>query len=157
MKMVLMAIVVLGLLGGGGAGAYYYFQHPALASIGSDGEVVKESRAKPERSGEPKYVNLDPLSLPIIDDKGVTSNVSIVVALQVEDEKSVNEIKKQMPRLIDAYIQNMYGMLNKREALKGGVVQVGLVKDRLNQITKKVLGDDMVDDVLLQVVSQRAM
>ncbi|HTK83840.1 MAG TPA: flagellar basal body-associated FliL family protein [Patescibacteria group bacterium] len=157
MKMVLMAIVVLGLLGGGGAGAYYYFQHPALASIGSDGEVVKESRAKQERSGEPKYVNLDPLSLPIIDDKGVTSNVSIVVALQVEDEKSVNEIKKQMPRLIDAYIQNMYGMLNKREALKGGVVQVGLVKDRLNQITKKVLGDDMVDDVLLQVVSQRAM
>ncbi len=157
MKMVLMAIVVLGLLGGGGAGAYYYFQHPAEASVGPDGEVVKEARAKPERTGEPKYVNIDPLSLPIIDDKGVTSNVNIVVALQVSDDKAANEIKKQMPRLIDAYIQNMYGMLNKREALKGGVVQVGMVKDRLNQITKKVLGDDMVDDVLLQVVSQRAM
>jgi flagellar FliL protein len=153
-----MAIVVLGLLGGGGAGAYYYFQHPAEASVGADGEVVKAVKhEKADKDAEPKYVSIDPLTLPIIDDKGVTSNVSIVVALQVSDEKSVNEIKKQMPRLIDAYIQNMYGVLNKNEAMKGGVVQVGVVKDRLNRITKKVLGDDMVDDVLLQVVSQRAM
>ncbi len=73
------------------------------------------------------------------------------------DQKNVDTIRKQMPRLIDAYIQDMYGVLNKRAALKGGVVQVGMVKERLNAITKRVLGDDMVEDVLLQVVSQRAM
>lgn len=157
MKLIFMVIMVLGLLGGGGAGAYFYFMHPAEASVGPAGEIAKEAKAKPEPGAEPKYVHLDALSLPIIDDNGVASNVSIVVDLEVTDEKNVDLIKKQVPRLIDAYIQDMYGMLNKREALRGGVVQVSMVKARLNRITNKVLGEGVVNQVLLQVVTQRAM
>jgi len=152
-----MALLAIAIIGGGGAGAYFYFKNPALAAVGPDGEPVKAAKAKPEPGAEPKYVHLDPLTLPVIDDNGVSSNVSIVVDLEVMDQKNADMIKKQMPRLIDAYIQDMYGVLNKRAALKGGVVQVGMVKERLNAITKRVLGDDMVEDVLLQVVSQRAM
>jgi flagellar FliL protein len=151
-----MALLALAVLGGGG-GAYLYFKNPAFASVGP-GEPAKAA-AKHEKSGaeEHKYVHLDPLTLPIIDETGVTSNVSIVVNLEVEDQKKADTIKKELPRLIDAYIQDMYGVLNKHAALKGGVVQVGMVKERLNQITKRVLGDDMVEDVLLEVVSQRAL
>lgn len=159
MKRVLVAVMAIAIIGGGGGAAWFYFK-PAVAAVESDARPVKAAKSSHGKSGEaqePKYVHLDPLTLPIIDDNGVASNVSIVVNLEVMDDQNVELVRKQLPRLIDAYIQDMYGVLNKREALKDGVVQVGIVKERLNKITKRVLGEDMVGDVLLQVVSQRAM
>ena len=60
------------------------------------------------------------------------------------------------PRLTDAYIQDMYGILNKHAALKGGIIQVHMIKQRLNEVTDKVVGDaDIHTEVLIQVVQQR--
>ena len=36
-----------------------------------------------------------------------------------------------------------------------GIIQVGKLKKRLNKVSEKVLGEDVVHDVLLQVVQQR--
>lgn len=165
MRMVLIAVVALLVLGGGGAGAYFYFSKPAEASAG---EAAKEVAAAHEKGKDEKkkgggghggggseFVELDPLILPIIDSSGVTQTVSLVIALEVEDKVKAEEVKKLTPRLKDAYIQDMYGVLNKHAALKGGVVQVSAVKSRLTKITTDVLGEDMVSEVLLQVVQQR--
>lgn len=164
MRMILIAVVALLVLGGGGAGAYFYFSKPAEASAGEAGKEVAagHEKGKDEKKkggghggGGTEFVELDPLILPIIDNSGVTQTVSLVIALEVEDKVKAEEVKKLTPRLKDAYIQDMYGVLNKHAALKGGVVQVSAVKSRLTKITTDVLGEDMVSDVLLQVVQQR--
>jgi flagellar FliL protein len=158
MKRVLIALLAIAILGGGGA-AWFYLK-PALASTGGEGEHAKAAKKSEHGEGEkeePKYVHVDPLTLPIIDDRGVSSNVSIVIEIEVKNTSDVEPVRKQLPRLVDAYIQDMYGILNKRAALKDGVVQVGMVKQRLNAITKHMLGEEVVNDVLLQVVSQRAL
>ncbi|MCE7885930.1 MAG: flagellar basal body-associated FliL family protein [Alphaproteobacteria bacterium PRO2] len=163
MRMVLIAVVALLVLGGGGAGAYFYFSKPAEASAGEAAKEVAASHEKGKdekkkgggHGGGTEFVELDPLILPIIDNSGVTQTVSLVIALEVEDKVKAEEVKKLTPRLKDAYIQDMYGVLNKHAALKGGVVQVSAVKSRLTKITTDVLGEDMVSDVLLQVVQQR--
>jgi flagellar protein FliL len=158
MKRVLIALLAIAILGGGGAAWFYY--KPALASTGGEGghaKAAKKSGHGESDKEEPKYVQVDPLTLPIIDDHGVSSNVSIVIEIEVRNTSDIEPVRKQLPRLVDAYIQDMYGILNKRAALKDGVVQVGMVKQRLNAITKRVLGEDVVGDVLLQVVSQRAL
>ena len=103
-----------------------------------------------------KFVNVDPLTLPVIDNTGVVSNITVAVALDC-DEAKADDVKKQLPVLTDAYIQNLYGSLNKRDALAGGVLQVALIKQRLVAITNKVMGDGEVRDVLLQVVQQRGI
>lgn len=156
--MIIMGVASLLLLGGGGAGAYFYFMNPAEASV-SDEE--KKAAAEKEKEGENKesaleFVELDPLILPIIDNDGVSQVLSIVVSLEVDNAVAADQVKKMTPRLKDAYIQDMYGVLNKNVALKGGVVQVDIIKSRLNKVTDKVMGDDkIVHDVLLQVVQQR--
>ena len=38
---------------------------------------------------------------------------------------------------------------------EAGVLNIDLVKERLNKITTKVLGEDKVNNVLLQAVQQR--
>jgi len=102
-----------------------------------------------------EYVKMDPLLLPIIDDDGVQQVVSMVVAIEVGGASDADKVKSIKPRLADAYIQNMYGILNKHAALKGGVIQVKMIKDKLNAVTSKIVGDDIDTEVLLQVVQQR--
>lgn len=162
MRILILAIVGLLVLGGAGAGAYLYFKHPAEAAVGTTEEhqAAKEAKAeKGEHGSDTKFqfVELDPLILPIVDARGISQTVSMIVVLQVPDNESAAQVTQMAPRLKDAYIQDMYGVLNKHAALQGGVVQVGMIKSRLNEISQRVMGEGVVDDVLLQVVQQRPM
>jgi len=112
------------------------------------------SGKKTERSGRSAYVKLDPLLLPIIDEDGIQQVVSMVVSIEVEADNAA-KVKQKGPRLTDAYIQNMYGILHRHAALKDGIIQVRIIKDRLNKVTDEVLGHDIDAEVLLQLVQQR--
>lgn len=162
MRMILLGVGAL-LVIGGGVGAYFYFMKPAEASV-SDDAAVKAEELKKEKEAKKSgghgeagaaFVELDPLVLPIVDSEGVTQVISLVVALEVPSEEAKKEVEAVMPRLKDAFIQEMYGVISKEAALKGGVLQVGYLKERLNEISTHVLGEDMFSGVLLQVVQQR--
>ena len=165
MRKILMLVIVLLVLGGGGGGAYYYFvMMPAAAQAAAEGgegheeggEEAKKEDAHGEEGGDghgeksqTEFVELDPLILPIVDNDGVSQVVSLVVAIEVADPTSKDKVKAMSPKLKDAYIQDMYGMLNQHAAMKGGIVQVAIIKQRLNEVTNTVLGDDVAQDVLL--------
>ncbi|MGQ0526634.1 MAG: flagellar basal body-associated FliL family protein [Alphaproteobacteria bacterium] len=159
-KIVLLLIILLAL--GGGAGGYFYFSKKAEASAGAEVEAVHEE-AKGAHDGEHgegakqvfQYIEMDPLLLPIVDKNGVSQVVSLVVALEVYDLAAIERVKEMTPKLKDAFIQDMYGILNKYAALENGVVQVSMIKKRLNAVTQRVMGEGLVNDVLLQVVQQR--
>lgn len=155
MRLVIIIALALIMLGGGGAGAYFLFMKPAEASVG---ETAEHKEAKEEEKKEPgAFVEMDPLILPIIGARGITQTVSVVIVLEVKDETKVEEVKHMSPRLKDAYIQDMYGVLSKKNSMPNGVLQVGPLKERLHKISQNVLGEDVVNDVLLQVVQQRSM
>lgn len=159
MKKIIIGVIALALVGGGGFGGYTYFMKPAEAAVSDDAHVDHASNSKKEKShkkdGHYEFVELDPLILPVIDDSGVSQTISLVIALEVASSNDAATVKGLSPRLKDAYIQNMYGMLNHHAAMKGGVLQVDMIKEKLNSISNTVLGDDLVQDVLLQVVQQR--
>ncbi len=153
MKKLIIAIVALALLGGGGGGAYMFFMKPANAS-----ETAKEETAKKEevnKDATVAFVQMSPLVLPIVDKNGVSQIINLVISLEVKDAETGKEVERLQPRLKDAYIQDMYGVLTRQAAMEGGVVQVGYIKSRLNKVTARVMGKDKVQDVLLQVVQQR--
>lgn len=156
MKKMVIALVALGLLGGGAAGAYMYFNKPVEAAQTEQASAESgHEQAKGEQVA-PSFVELEPLVLPVVDEDGVSQVISLVVALEVKDEQSALEVEKLSPRLKDAYIQDMYGALsNNGTTMQGGVIQVGAIKSRLSKISTKVLGENVVKDVLLQVVQQR--
>ncbi|MCB1579329.1 MAG: flagellar basal body-associated FliL family protein [Rhodospirillales bacterium] len=156
MRMIFIALGALIVLGGGGAGAYFYFFQPAEASaVDTVDDHKEEDKKKDDHSGHYEFVELDPLILPIVDNNGVSQTVNLVVTLEVVDAKARAKVEMITPRLKDAFIQDMYGVLNKHAALKGGVIQVDILKKRLNAVSARVVGEDTVHDVLLQVVQQR--
>lgn len=150
MRLVVIALVMVILLGGGGAGAYFFFHHPAEASTGKE-EVKK---AEPKKDEKLSFVQLDPLILPVIDGHGVSQTVSVVVSIEVADDKAMDNVANKKPVLTDAYLQDMYGTLSKKDAMPNGTLEIGKLKTRLNKITQTVMGDGVVRDVLLQVVQQ---
>lgn len=157
MKMVIMIVAAIAILGGGGAGAYLFFMQPAEAAAPEVEEHKKEAKKKDEKGygSEPVYVELKPLIFPLIDPNGASQVISVVVALEVSDDKAAEKVEKYKPRLKDAYLQDMYGALNRYAAMKGGQLRLNVIKKRLNMASKRVLGDDVINDVLLQVVNQR--
>lgn len=163
MKPVILALVALIILGAGGAGAYFYFKQPAQAAIGADGEHQEAAKAKDHDkkkggdhgAGVSAFVQLDPLILPIIGKDGLSQVVSVVVVIETTDEATKAEIEHLSPRLKDAFIQDMYGVLSDETIMRGGVIQVTTLKDRLYKISNHVLGEGKATQVLLQVVQQR--
>lgn len=163
MRKIFLIVGVLLLLGGAGGGAYYYFFiQNAQASVPEGQEsadIGKEEHTSGKEEGEghsvAEFVELDPLILPVVDNSGVNEVVSLVIAIEVGEAGTKDGIKAMSPRLKDAYIQELYGIMNKNAAMKDSIVQVAMIKQRLNAITQKVLGEKVAKDVLLQVVQQR--
>lgn len=160
MKLAIIGLLAVILLGGGAAGAYFYFAQPAEASVGPADEAAKAAHDAKVAEADAaqaarEYVELSPLILPVIGETGVTQTVSLVVSLEVPDAATAEEVKRLTPRLQDAYIQDMYGALSRKNSMEKGVLQVAPLKARLNRVTTKVLGEGKVNDVLLQVVQQR--
>jgi hypothetical protein len=125
---------------------------PADAKEGSGG-------AKDPNAPHPEfeYVQLDPLTLPVITTRGLTQQVSLKVRLEVDWGKK-EEIASFEPRLIDAYLQDLYGALSAGSMMKNNVVDIVQVKQRLTAVTDRVLGPEhKVREVLLEVLQQRPM
>ena len=162
MKMILIGLVSLLVLGGGAAGVYFYFMQPAEASAGpvdehaqAQAEAEHAEKLEQGTTDTVEFVDLKPMILPIIGENGVSQTVTLVVTLEVAKGESAAEIEKMSPRLKDAYLQDMYGVLNRTASMEGGVLDVKKIKARLNEVTKQVMGEGKVNDVLLQVVQQR--
>lgn len=147
MKKILVAVLAVFLMAGAGMGVMQFVAKPAHASDAK----TEEATAVPEVS----FIEMRPLVLPVLDQNGVSQVVSLIVSLEVSSAEAKAEVEKLSPRLLDAFIQDMYGALSKQAAMEGGMVQVGYIKSRLNRVSAEVLGKDKVKDVLLQVLQQR--
>jgi hypothetical protein len=142
------------------SGMPLYGAHPAYAA-----EKAKAKKSGGEGGGEGveekhpdfEYISLNPLVLPIITDRGLTQQVSLLVSLELPYGKS-EDVEPLQPRLADAYLQDLYGVLGAGGAMmQGNVVDVLAIKQRLSAVTTRILGADKFHDVLLQVVQQRPM
>lgn len=120
--------------------------------------VRAEEAAADGPQPEFEYIQLDPLTLPIITTQGLTQQINLSISLEVPYGQKT-EFDGFKPRLADAYIQDLYGALGAGFGMmKGNVIDVQQIKQRLTSVTDKVLGPDLkAHDVLLQVVHQRSM
>ncbi len=163
MKYILILVMAVVLLGAGGAAGFFAFQKEAVASLGAENAkavAAKQKRDQAARMSEEEnknlhFVKLDPIILPIIDEQGVSQVITLVVSLELDGKENAERAEILVPRLKDAIIQDMYGVLNRKASNKGGLVKVDQLKSRLNRVSTKILGEQHLNGVLLQVVNQR--
>lgn len=146
-KIVVIATALLVLAGAGAGGWFFLFNKNATAA-----EIEAPPPAAP-----PVYVRFDPLQLPIMGEDRIEQLINIGLALEVADQQSADRVIALAPKLNDAYIQALYGALNTSEALENGALDVALIKNRLVEVTARIVGEGVVKDALIQMVTQRRL
>ncbi|QJE72675.1 hypothetical protein HHL28_05790 [Aerophototrophica crusticola] len=146
-KIILLLLALLVLVGAGGGAYFFLFNKP-------EGEHAEEQAPK-KPSGPPSYVTVGPMIVPVVGPTRVEQNVMIVLSLEVENDSKREQVSAQRPRLIDAYVQALYGGIEQGQVVDGQILNIPHVKQKLVEATEKVLGPGMVQDVLIQSVSQR--
>jgi hypothetical protein len=124
-----------------------------LILSGASANAADKDKEEGDDSGI-HFVELQPLILPVIDANGMTQVVSLVVAVEVDSQEKADTVTKYQPRLTDAYLSDLYGAF-AHKAPANGIIPITYLKERLNLMSSKVLGDDIVSDVLVQVMQKR--
>ena len=128
-----------------------------LLSLGAAGPRAMAADEGSAAPAGPIYVDLAPLVLPVIQGDKVQQVLQFTITMEVADEKAAQHISDIKPRLTDAYIQDLYGALEKRQLMDGKMLDVGRLRDELTRISVGVLGENGFRAILIQRVSQRMM
>ena len=108
-------------------------------------------------AGDPIYVHISPMVLPVINDSGVEQLVTIIIDVQVKDFDAADNMHANMPKVMDALMRALYGGLGQGVLRNGKLVNVGKIKNKAVGAVGEVIGPENVRDVLVQGVSQRML
>lgn len=145
MKLVIIAIVLLALLGGGG-GAYWYF------NMRVDPDALEAEAEEP--AADPVFIEFSPLQIPLIDGGRVSELFAISLAIEARSAEDGDQVVLYSPRLNDAFLQVLYGVMEK-DQLNDGTLNMQLVKARVLRACNEILGEGVVQDVLVQAIGQQ--
>lgn len=154
-KLVIIIAVVLMLTGG-------VVSVLKTMEIGPFAPPTDENAAQNEGEGEddeqsaqkrepPRFVDLEPLIIPIFNDQKVATTIQITVKLETIGAKNEAAINKLLPRLGDAYLRDLYAFV-PRLLRKTERVDVFAIKARMQLVSDRVAGPGVVDGVLVQSV-----
>ena len=101
------------------------------------------------------YITMAPMILPVMNDSGIQEVVSVVVALEVKNQETMEKVNRLVPKLKDAYMRGLYGKLDNHAYRNGQFLDVTRLRGKIATITDVVVGKGEVDSVLIQGVNQR--
>ncbi len=108
-------------------------------------------------AGDPIYVHIAPMVMPIITDSGVEQLVTIVIDIQVKDFDTADVLHSNMPRVMDALMRSLYGGLGEGNLRNGKLVDITKIKSKAAHALSDLFTGDAIKDVLIQGVAQRML
>lgn len=103
--------------------------------------------------GAPVYVPFQPIFVPVIEGDRVTSQFGVTLMLQLVKGQTKDGVDEKRPELRDAFVQDLYGFFQQRAPLHQTINDVYL-KDRLLESASAILGDGVVQEVLIEQLFQ---
>jgi flagellar protein FliL len=108
-------------------------------------------------SSGPTYIKLDPIIMPVMTSKGPQQLITMLIALQVKDLATSDKVREKLPKVTDAMIRSLYGQIDESKMHGGQIVDLDFVKTRITKAADSIMGPGVIDDVLIQAVSQRLL
>ncbi len=117
--------------------------------------LVNPAYAEDDSDKKPQnYVYLKPLMFPIMTNGIISQFVSITVTLEFDDAATASKAQGIMPRIIDAYLQDLYGAAGESKMMHDGAIDPSALKAELETSNNRVLAG-MPCHVLLDNIGQR--
>jgi len=127
----------------------------ALPAIAADHGQSKPPKKEGAVEG-PTFVNLPPIVLPVFNSQNkVTRQAGLVLALELNPGKTEADIEPNRRKLYDAFLTDLYTLYDQAGGANR-VIEPGLIKQRLQETSDRVLGPGIVHEVLIQQAFERA-
>jgi hypothetical protein len=157
MKKLVIALAVLIMLAGGTVSILRYleigpFEKTAeeLAAASAVDPAVQEASAFFDN--RPRYIEMDPIQVPVFQDDGVAGTILInykIEVLGVDNERTVANSKRQLGNaLIEDFAYYIPRTLRNNKTL-----DVTLIKYRIMMVADRHLGKGVVNDALIQAMT----
>ena len=116
--------------------------------------MANESAEAEEGPPGPQFVPVGPLTVPILRDGRIFQYVTVAVKLETKDSADATQITNRLPSLNDAYLSSLYGAFYAGRDMNGSLIDLEKLRTRLASANAKVLPPDIVQNILIQQVSQ---
>ena len=147
-KLIVPALAVIFLLAGGTIGVMKWMQ---LGPFAPEEVAGEETPAAPRRREAPRYVDIDPINVAVLQNNRPRSVVQITVKLEVASEKDSAIVQKRLIQLTSALITDLHDFL-PRLLREVDQIELDLLRDRIQYVADKTLGKGLVRQVLIQSV-----
>jgi hypothetical protein len=109
---------------------------------------VMANEAAPGDAGQPGFLPVDEIVVPVADRGHLAGYVMLRAAIQFDSEIEAKSIQVWMPKIVDAWLRTMHG-LSQRGHFRNAVVDPNLLKLHLLQAIHGILPQDDARDVLI--------
>ncbi len=95
---------------------------------------------------------MEPLNIPVFHGDRVAATVQIQLKLEAIGEENEEEIIRLLPRISDAFLRDMHAFI-PRLLKKEQRIKVPIIKKRLQIISERLVGPNLIHNILVQSVS----
>jgi len=103
----------------------------------------------------PTFVSIGGFTIPVIRRNAVTSQIVVIIELEVGGPGDEAAISDALPRLRDAYFTEMHSAVVWRQHKGEYRLHLPSIKRRLLEITNSIVGDGIVREVLIRGTMER--
>ena len=103
-------------------------------------------------SGDYAYINMDPVTTPVIDPKKVQKFSTYLIVLEVPKE-SVSKVSDKLPQLHDAFLSYMF-RLNQFQ-MTDQLNDMDFIKDELKTVAYEIVPKEYLHDLLITGAQDR--
>jgi hypothetical protein len=152
MKRLAILIVIVLLVAGGGGAAWWFLLREPPAETAAEAEAETAAEAEVATAARKRFVNLDPIVLPIIREGQVTLHLTVVLSVELVNLTPKEEIEQMRRPLRDAIFTELHGIFALRYVQEKGF-DLPIVRELLLRASRRVLGEDEVRAVLVRNVA----
>lgn len=124
---------------------------------GEQPTTVEEEITGGKFEGDPIYIHIKPIVLPVITERGAEQIVTMLVDIQTKDYKAATNLHANMPRLRDAILYGLYGGLSDGSMRQKHALDLDKIKKLIRDRINRVFGEGQAVDVLVQAIAQRKL
>jgi flagellar basal body-associated protein FliL len=118
---------------------------------GKDGEP-----SKPSVSSDLGYVGLDPFLAPVIEGRRISKYVAVGIILELYSKDHKPLVYKNMTPLRNAFIEDFVFQAQMNSGTTQSIL-LHRVKSRFRTLANRIVGDDIVKEVLIANVMDRGL
>ncbi len=150
-KLAILLVLVLTLGGLGGAGWWVFVrQAPAQETA----ETTSEATEEPSLVAMLRFIELEPIVLPVIREGQITLHVTTVIAIELAEPMPKEQVRTISPRVRDTILSELHGLYGIRYVQERGF-DLPVVRVRLRQAAERVLGPGTVTQALVKTIHTR--